>query len=67
MQKKKKKKKKKKIKVILRFQVQWAFLLSVIFWLQHALGQRKVSFVNSFVWIQSILMYTKFYQNIPYG
>ena len=43
------------IKVFLSFQVM-GILLTVTFWPQHCLGQGKVAFGNSFVWILSILM-----------
>ena len=58
----------KVIKVLLMFKELWVVLLTVTFWPGHCLGQGKMPFGNSFVWIVSILMrIQKNYQNVPYG
>ena len=44
---------------LINFQDSWVFSLVVTFWLRHCLGQGKVTFGKSFVWILSILMCIK--------
>ena len=47
---------KKNIKVFVRFQELWIFSLTVTFWPRYCLGQWKVPFGDSFVWILSTLI-----------